>query len=206
MRLSARQKSIFEKLEQDIKGGDPVPTVAALGRLFGISQQAMSKNLKVLEEAQLIRRNPRKHRSIELVKPPPQAVIISLLGRIKAGAPLEAIESSQTIEVPVGLVPRGESYALEVSGHSMIDDGIFDGDVVIIQRQSVAYEGQTIVAIVNGEATLKRYYHEGHRIRLQPANDALDPLMITPEDSFEIRGVVYALYRRFNHPMSLPVA
>ncbi len=206
MRLSARQKGIFEKLEKIIKAGDPVPTVAALGKMFGISQQAMSKNLKVLEEAKLIRRDPRRHRSIELIKPPPQAVIINLLGRIKAGLPLEAVETPQTIEVPATLIPKGESYALEVSGNSMIDDGIFDGDIVIIQRQSVAYEGQTVVAVVNGEATLKRYYHEGHRIRLQPANDELEAIVVTPDDEFEIRGVVFALYRRFNHPMSFPVA
>ena len=167
--------------------------------MFSITQQAMSKNLKVLTEADLIRRNPHKHRSIELVKPPPQAVIVNLLGRITAGQPLEAIEDSQTIEVPAQLVPKGEAYALEVNGESMIEDGILDGDIVVIKKQSMAFDGQTIVAVINNEATLKRYYHEGHRIRLQPANAALKPFYVGPSEQFEIRGIVYGLFRKYQH-------
>jgi len=201
VRLSQRQKSIFDKLEGIIRAGEPIPTVAALGRMFGISQQAMSKNLKVLEEADLIRRNRHKHRSIELVKPPPQATTVDLLGRITAGQPLEAVESPQTIEVPASLVPKGDAYALEVRGDSMIEDGILDGDVVVIQQQSSAFNGQTIVAVINGEATLKRYYHEGHRIRLQPANATLSPIFVTPRDEFEIRGIVYALFRKMEQSL-----
>ena len=204
MRLSARQKDIFKRIEEIIKGNEPVPTVAALGRMFDITQQAMSKNLKVLVEADLIRRNPHKHRSIELVKPPPLAIVVPLLGRITAGQPLEAVEDPQTIEVPAQMVPKGEAYALEVCGLSMIEDGIHDGDTVVIQKQSMAFDGQTIVAVINGEATLKRYYHEGHRIRLQPANDTMQPFYVGPDDSFEIRGIVYALYRRYTHGMPQP--
>ncbi len=188
---------IYKTLERILKLGEPVPTVAQLGDMFEITQQAMSKNLKVLEEAQLICRNPHKHRSIELVKPPPRAMVVSLLGRITAGQPLEQIESSQTIEVPASMVPKGDAYALEVIGESMIDDGIYDGDIVIIKRQSMAFDGQTVVAIINGEATLKRYYHEGSRIRLQPANQHMEAFYAQPEDEFEIRGVVHALYRMF---------
>ena len=202
MRLSERQKAIFKKLDDIIKDGEPIPTVANLGNMFSISQQAMSKNLKVLEEADLIRRNPHKHRSIELVQPPPQAVVVNMLGRITAGQPLEPVEAPQTIEVPAALVPKGDSYALEVRGESMIEDGIMDGDVVVIQKQSMAYDGQTIVAVINGEATLKRYYHEGHRIRLQPANVNLKPLYATPDDAFEIRGIVYALFRKFTQSLT----
>ncbi len=195
--MNKRQKEIFRKIERIIKADDPVPTVADLGQMFGISQQAMSKNLKVLEKFGMIRRNPNKHRSIELVAPPPRATRVQLLGRIAAGMPLEPVESEQTIDVPADLVPNGEVYALEVSGDSMIEDGIFDGDTVIIRRQSMAFDGQTVVAVLNGEATLKRYYHEGHRIRLQPANAALKPLYAGPDDDFEIRGIVYALYRKY---------
>jgi len=196
VRLSERQKAIFDRLGEIIRSGEPIPTVATLGRMFGISQQAMSKNLKVLEEADLIRRDRHKHRSIELVKPPPQAVTVDLLGRITAGQPLEAVETSRNIEVPASLVPPGDAYALEVRGDSMIEDGILDGDVVVIQQQTMAYNGQTVVAVINGEATLKRYYHEGHRIRLQPANARLKPIFVTSQDDFEIRGIVYALFRK----------
>ncbi len=197
LRLNPRQMEIFKTLEHILKSGEPVPTVAQLGEMFEITQQAMSKNLKVLEEAQLICRNPHKHRSIELVKPPPRAMVVSLLGRITAGQPLEQMETSQTIEVPAAMVPKGDAYALEVTGESMVDDGILDGDIVIIKRQSMAFDGQTVVAIINGEATLKRYYHEGNRIRLQPANQQMEAFFAQPEDEFEIRGVVHALYRMF---------
>ncbi len=199
MGLNIRQKQIFDRLEALLKRGEPVPTVAALGREFGMTQQAMSKNLKVLERLGLIRRDPHRHRSVELVEPPPRAHRIRLLGRIAAGQPLEAIETEQTIDVPVNLVPKGVVYALEVNGDSMIDDGIMDGDVVIVRRQTMAFDGQTVVAIVNGEATLKRYYHEGSRIRLQPANEALSPFYASSEDEFEIRGIVTALYRVFEN-------
>lgn len=198
-KLNTRQAKIFKTLERLIKAGEPVPTVSQLGVMFKITQQAMSKNLKALEEAELIRRNPHKHRSIELMRPAPKALAIKLLGRITAGSPLEQMETSQMIVVPAGMVPKGHAYALEVTGDSMIDDGILDGDIVIIKRQSMAYDGQTVVAILNGEATLKRYYHEGSRIRLQPANANMAPFFAMPEDEFEIRGVVHGLFRTFEH-------
>lgn len=197
MRLSERQKTIYETLKKILEKGDAVPTVQELGKMFGMTQQAMSKNLKVLEKAELILRDPGKRRSIELVEPPPQAVRVPLFGRIAAGQPLEAIETEQYIEVPAGQVPTDKAYALEVQGDSMIEDGILDSDIVIIRRDSTAYNGQTVVAVINGEATLKRYYHEGDRIRLQPANATLKPLYANPGDSFEIRGVVHSLYRRY---------
>jgi len=197
LRLSKRQQAIFNKLESILKAGEPAPTVAALGKMFHISQQAMSKNLKALEEAGLIRRDPSRHRSIELVEPPPRAMRVPLMGRIAAGQPLEPIENQQTIEIPADLAPRGEIYALEVNGDSMMEDGILDDDIVLVRRQSMAFDGQTVVAVVNGEATLKRYYHEGNRIRLQPSNAAFSPIYAGPDDEFEIRGVAFALYRAF---------
>lgn len=200
--MNKRQKAILDKLENIIKAEEPIPTVASLGEMFGITQQAMSKNLKALEKAGHIRRDPSKHRSIELVEPPPQAQRVPLLGRIAAGQPLEPIESEQTIEVPAELIPQGDVYALEVSGESMIDDGILDGDFVIVRSQTMAFNGQTVVAVVNNEATLKRYYHEGSRIRLQPANAALEPIYTGPGDEFEIRGIVFALFRKY--PNTVP--
>ena len=198
MKLNKRQHNIYKRLAALAEASEPTPTVAELGREFGISQQAMSKNLKVLEQEGLIRRIPNKHRGIELVGGPPRALRVPLLGRIAAGKPLEAIESQRAIEVPKDLVPNGEAYALEVNGDSMIEDGIHDGDVVVIRKQSSAFDGQTVVAVVNGEATLKRYYHEGNRIRLQPANQELRPFFVEEGENFEIRGIAHALYRRFS--------
>ena len=197
MKINERQHAIYEKLAAVLNADEPVPTVATLGKMFSMSQQAMSKNLKVLEQEGLIRRDRGRHRSLELVEAQPEARRVPLLGRIAAGQPLEAIEDERTIEVPVDLLPKGEVYALEVNGDSMIEDGILDGDVVIVRRQTMAFNGQTIVAVINGEATLKRYYHEGARIRLQPANVSLEPFFVGPDKDFEIRGVVHALYRKF---------
>lgn len=197
MKINERQRAIYEKLAAVLSTDEPVPTVSALGKMFGMSQQAMSKNLKVLEQVGLIRRDPGRHRSLELVEAQPEARRVPLLGRIAAGQPLEAIEDERSIEAPVDLLPKGEVYALEVNGDSMIEDGIMDGDVVIVRRQTMAFNGQTVVAVINGEATLKRYYHEGARIRLQPANINLTPFFVGPDEEFEIRGVVHALYRKF---------
>ncbi len=197
MGLSKRHMEIFERIKGVLEKGESVPTVAMLGKEFNMTQQAMSKNLKVLEREGLIKRDRSRHRSMELVEPPPLAVRVPLLGKIAAGQPLEAIESTEEIEVPADMVPAGEAYALEVCGDSMIDDGILEGDVVVVRRQSMAFDGQTVVAIINGEATLKRYYHEGSRIRLQPANERLKPFYAGPDDNFEIRGIVHALFRQF---------
>jgi len=198
VKINERQRAIYDRVAEVLQAGEPAPTVAALGRMFDMSQQAMSKNLKTLEKAGLIRRDPGKHRSLELVEAQPEARRVPLMGRIAAGQPLETVIDQRTIEVPVDLLPKGEVYALEVNGDSMIEDGILDGDVVIVRRQSMAFNGQTVVAVVNEEATLKRYYHEGARIRLQPANALLKPFYVGPDEEFEIRGVVHALYRNYD--------
>ena len=197
MGISRRQKEIFQHIKNILVMDEVVPTVSELGKQFDMSQQAMSKNLRVLEREGLIVRNPGRHRSLELVEQQPKAIKVPLLGRIAAGQPLEAVEDADEIEIPESLVPKGEVYALEVTGESMIEDGILDGDIVIIRRQSAAFEGQTVVAVVNEEATLKRYHHEGNRIRLQPANAKLEPIFVSTDDAFEIRGVAQGLYRRF---------
>ena len=196
LRVNPRQREVYNRLyEIQLKGGK-APTAVELAKEFGVSAQAMARNIRTLKEVGLIKRG-KKPRSIEVTPPPLKANEIPLLGRIAAGQPLEAIESDRTVEIPESMTPDGEVYALEVDGESMIDDGIRDGDVVVVRRQSMAYDGQTVVGVINGEATLKRYYHEGDRIRLQPANENLKPFYAGPDDDFEIRGVVHALYRTY---------
>jgi repressor LexA len=123
---------------------------------------------------------------------------IPLLGTVAAGKPIEPIEGTEKIEVPQSLLSSGENFALRVHGDSMIDDGIRDGDVVIVKRQATAESGQTVVALVNGEATVKRFYKKGSRVELRPANPALKPLLLNEEvGALEIRGVVIGLIRKF---------
>jgi repressor LexA len=121
---------------------------------------------------------------------------IPLLGVVAAGRPIEAVETPEEIEVPTAMTGPGERYALRVRGDSMIDDGIHDGDVVVVRRARRAENGQTVVAIVDGEATLKRFHLSGGRVELRPANAALRPIRVAA-DRVEIRGVLVGLLRRY---------
>lgn len=121
---------------------------------------------------------------------------LPLLGLIAAGYPLEAVENRETIEVPPSYI-HPDNYVLKVKGDSMIDDHIEDGDYVIIRQKPEASPGQTVVAFVNGEATLKRYYPKKDGIELQPRNPEYDMIRVSPEDEFRIGGVVLAILRQY---------
>jgi len=125
-----------------------------------------------------------------------EAVVLSLAGLITAGEPIEAIETKEEISVPKDLVNNPEnSFVLRVKGRSMIDDGILDGDYVIIERKQSADNGDTVVALIdNNYATLKRFYHEGKRIRLQPANSTMKPIYV---DDLTVQGVVRGVIRKY---------
>jgi len=121
---------------------------------------------------------------------------VPLLGVIAAGRPIEAVETPEEIEIPSSLLGAGERYALRVRGDSMIEDGIHDGDAIVVRRARRAENGQTVVAILDGEATLKRLHQKGRWIELHPANAAMAPLRV-PAESVEIRGVLVGLLRRY---------
>lgn len=123
--------------------------------------------------------------------------VIPLLGIVAAGRPIEPIESPEPIEVPSSLLGPGDRYALRVRGDSMIEEGIRDGDLVVVRRTLEAENGETVVAVVDGEATLKRFYRRGVEVELRPANAALRP-MRTPAERVEIRGVLVGLLRRYS--------
>lgn len=129
----------------------------------------------------------------------PEPATLPLLGTIAAGRPIEAIEAPEEIEVPASLLGAGQRYALRVAGDSMIEDGIHDGDVVVVRSARRAENGQTVVAIVDGEATLKRFHapeRGGRWVELRPANAAMKPLRVAAE-RLEIRGVLVGLLRRY---------
>lgn len=121
---------------------------------------------------------------------------VPLLGAIAAGAPIEAIENPEEIEIPAGMAGPGERYALRVRGDSMIEDGIHDGDIVVVRRANRAERGETVVAVIDGEATLKRFHPLGREIELRPANPSLRPMRVAA-DRVEIRGVLTGLLRRY---------
>jgi repressor LexA len=126
-----------------------------------------------------------------------RAVELPLLGFVAAGAPIEAVASNETIAVPEGLVGKRDSYVLRVKGDSMIDEQIRDGDFVIVEDRKSADNGEMVIALVGGlDVTLKKFYRENGRVRLQPANPAMQPIFIEA-DRVQVQGVVVGVMRKY---------
>jgi len=199
MTLTKRQKEILEHIQGFMDRHGYSPSIEEIGAHFGFaSPNAAFKHLKALEKRGYIRRLTHSARSIELVRPAePAAVALPLLGAIAAGTPIEALEAVETIMVPADFTGRGTHFVLRVRGQSMIEEHIEDGDLVIVREAGAAANGEMVVALVDGEsATLKRFYREGDRIRLQPANPAMAPLVV-PEERVRVRGVVIGVMRKY---------
>jgi repressor LexA len=190
------------------------------------SKSGVHRLISALEERGFIRRLPNRARALEVIREPeslatkaaprnaaprpaPAAarpapvaandvIEIPLHGRIAAGAPIEALEGSAMLPVPAALLGSGEHYALEVSGDSMIEAGILDGDYALVRRTNTARDGEIVVALVRGEeATLKYLHHEKGKVRLDPANAAYDPQFYAP-DEVEVQGKLAGLLRRYH--------
>jgi repressor LexA len=200
MYLTARQRELYEFLQDYIARKGEAPTYEEIGRALKLkSTNAVAKHLKTLEEKGYVR-SPwgNRKRALSLVEHGTPSFAIPLLGTVAAGKPIEPVEQAEKIEIPRSLLGSGENFALKVRGDSMIDDGIRDGDVVIVRRQAMAENGDTVVAVVDGEATVKRFYRKGDRVELRPANPALAPLFLDASvGTLEIRGVVVGLIRKF---------
>lgn len=199
--LTERQRDILEFIRDFKRRKGVAPTHREICDRFGYSSYGtVYKHLSLLEKKGLIRRDANQKRGVELVESPVEETGSSkqlpFFGYIAAGRPLEVVPSDDTIAVPDHLTTRGENYVLKVRGDSMIEDGIHDGDFVIIAPRTIANNGEMVVANVAGEVTLKRFYHEKTRIRLQPANSEMAPIYALPED-VAIQGVVVGLMRRF---------
>lgn len=200
MILTRRQKELLDYLDAYIADNGYAPTLEEIGAHFGLSSLAtVHKHLTNLEDKGLIKRKWNHSRALELVsqKKKTAAVELPLLGRVAAGAPIEAVETQGSITVPDDLVRRENSFVLQVKGESMIEDGILDGDYIIVEERATADSGDTVVALVNGEATVKRFSREkSGRIRLQPANQRFAPLFVKEKD-LAIRGRVVAVLRKY---------
>ncbi len=201
MHLTRRQKEILDYLTEYIGTQGYAPTIEEIGQHFGLSSLAtVHKHLTNLQEKGLIKRAWNRSRALELVPAAVtvRAVEVPLLGRVAAGAPIEAIEATETIFVPEDMLGRGRTYVLQVKGDSMIEEQIRDGDYVIVEDRQTARDGEMVIALLGGDsATLKKYYREsGGVIRLQPANSAMKPIFVDEED-MRVRGVVIGVLRKY---------
>ncbi len=196
--LTLSQRKTYEFVKAFVQKRDYAPTVAEIAKGIGIqSRGVVHRYLKALVDKGYIRLQPNRHRNIQLLEHDP-AVSIPLVGSIAAGQPIEAIEQQETVDVAhVFLGPK--RYALRVKGDSMVEEGIFDGDIVICERRDHAKDGDIVVALIDHErATLKRLYHKTNdTVSLVPANPAHRP-MIYPADRVEIQGIYIGLVR-FKH-------
>ncbi len=197
MHLTKRQKQVYDFIREYLERHGYAPSLEETAKRFGLSSVAtVHKHVQNLVEKGLLRKSWNRSRSIEVVDVP-STVQVPFLGSVAAGAPIEAISNDDTIGVPESLVAGKKCYALRVQGESMIDDHIVDGDVVLLEHRTQPREGETVVALVRGqEVTLKRYYSNGARVRLVPANEKLEP-MECPADEVEFQGVVVGLIRQY---------
>jgi repressor LexA len=197
--LTERQLQVLRFIEEYRREHAIAPTLEEVGRHLKVHRVTVFGHVEeLIRKGYLEKAAPLASRSLRVVaasEPEAKRPTLPLLGTIAAGSPLEAIENPEAIEVD-DLVPSGpDVYVLKVKGDSMIEDGIHDGDWILVQRRSTARSGETVVAVLDGgEATLKRFYREGSRFRLEPANRALSPILT---DRVEIRGVVIGLLRRY---------
>jgi repressor LexA len=206
--LSRRQRAILGYIQTFLEENDYPPTIRDIQRELGISSTSVvDYNLKVLEGRSLIRRNRNISRGIELVGRVGgrrNVVAIPVIGQIAAGAPipvpgdLEGTDAADTIDLGGDIVPDGGRglFALRVKGHSMVDALINDGDVVVLRAQETCENGETVAVWLKEqkETTLKRFYQEGERVRLQPANVTMDPIF-TPAANVEIQGKLVTVVR-----------
>lgn len=197
--LTKRQKQILEYIKKFIKENDYAPTIEEIKRHFRLSSLAtVHKHIENLKTKGELRKVENQPRSIQLNNSNKRSDLIEipLLGTIAAGAPIEAIEFPETISVPKPQLSKsGKHYALRVQGDSMIDEGIFDGDTVVIKKQPTAENGEMVAALLNdNEVTLKKIYKEKNRFRLQPANPNLKPIFV---NELTIQGKVTSVVRNF---------
>jgi len=214
--LTAKQHELLNFIHQRLSATGVSPSFDEMREALDLkSKSGVHRLISALEERQFIRRLPNRARALEVVKMPevsapapatarpvvPAAandtIEIPLHGRIAAGTPIEALQGTEGFAVPAALLGPGEHYALEVSGDSMVEEGILDGDYALIRKADTARDGEIVVALIdNEEATLKTYRREGQMIRLDPANRAYEPQRYD-ESRVTIQGRLSGLIRRY---------
>jgi repressor LexA len=202
MNLTPRQLDVIVAIRNYRHLHGYAPTMQELADQLGTSKVTIFEHVGALEKKRVIRRNKHKARSLEIVsedKLPDEerSTKLPLLGNIAAGSPIEAVENREELDLETMFNSRHGVYVLKVRGDSMIEDHLCDGDFVVIERRETARNGEQVVALLDsGEATLKRFYREGSKIRLQPANKTMEPRIVDAERC-KVQGVVIGVLRSY---------
>ncbi len=202
MPLTRRQKEILDFVDAFLGERGYAPSFEEIAAAFGYSSLAtVHEHLSNLERKGYIRKSYNESRSIELLSEDGagSALDLPLLGNVAAGLPIEAIEQRESLSVPADMIRKGrDNFVLRVEGDSMIDEQIRDGDYIVVTSQATAEEGEMVVALVGGDsATVKKLYRDGpDRIRLQPANPEVEPIVADARD-VAIQGVVVGVIRKY---------
>ena len=200
--LTRRQRQIVDFFQEYTRDNGLSPTYEEIAEHFGVNKVTIFGHVSELERKGVLRRNKRgTSRNVQLVEPDSPAPgyshtsQVSILGNIAAGGPIETIEEPEALDLAAMMPDDKDIYALRVAGDSMIDDAIADGDVVLVERREDARNGETVVAVLPDETcTLKRLYREEDHVRLQPANETMDPIYV---DEVNVRGVVIGVLRKY---------
>jgi len=194
--LTDRQRHIYEFIKDKIENRGYGPAIREICDAFDIvSPNGVMCHLRALEKKGLIRRPEKLARAIQLVDHRPPGPVLPLLGRVAAGSAIEAIEQADDQVDFRTFCGRG-NFALKVKGESMIEDHIEDGDLVVIKPQRNASNGQRVVAMIDGEVTLKKFHRKRDKIVLEPANVRMSPIVVTPEKDIQILGVLVGVLRK----------
>jgi repressor LexA len=200
MKLTDRQKVFLDYIARYMDEWGQSPSFKEICSHFGFgSYNTVTTYLKILERKGYIQlpRKKNQKRAIEVISPvETRRFEFPLLGRVAAGKPIEAVENVDVIEVPPSMAGTGEHFVLQVNGNSMMEDGILDGDFVVIRKQPTAENGETVVALINNEATVKKYYKRKNHVELHPAHRDLKPIIVRNQD-LRIEGKVVGVMRYY---------
>ena len=201
-KISSKQREILEYIKQEILNKGYPPAVREICEAVHLkSTSSVHSHLETLEKNGYIRRDPTKPRAIEIIDDNfnltrREVVNVPIIGQVAAGQPLLAVENIENyFPIPTEFMPNAETFMLKVKGDSMINAGIFNGDKILVQKQSDAQNGDIVVALVDDSATVKTFYKEDGHFRLQPENDTMDPIIV---NECSILGKVFGVFRIFN--------
>ena len=201
-KISKKQSEILEYMKNEIINRGFPPSVREICEAVNLkSTSSVHSHLETLEKNGYIRRDPTKPRAIEIVDDNfnlvrREMVNVPIIGKVAAGEPLLAVENIEGyFPIPSESMPNNKTFMLVVQGDSMINAGIFNGDYVVVEQQQTAENGQKVVALVEDSATVKTFYKEKDHIRLQPENDSMSPIIVQPDQTFQILGKVIGVFR-----------
>jgi repressor LexA len=194
--LTPKQKALLDFIVSFTERSGYPPSQQEIADAFGFSSLGTVQNYLVrLEREGVLSKDWNAKRGLRVRRESRPGLELPLAGMVAAGKPIEAVSNPDSIEVPASMLGSGENFVLRVQGDSMVGDGILDGDYVVVRKQPDAQSGQTVVALIRGEATVKRLVRKKGRIELHPANPAMQPLMIQDEEDFRLEGVVVGVIR-----------